>query len=373
MEIVKTIKSLKIQIIDRYIIGKFLRTYAFAILMIIAIVIIFDAAEKIDDFLESEASLWKILTSYYLNFIPFFVNQFSGLFTFIAVIFFTSKMAYNTEIIAILSSGVSFLRMLYPYLISALCICILSLSLNLFIIPSANQRRIKFEREYLSKNNQRKDIYDRFIYRQVAPNTFTFIRDFNNKQNKASYFVLETYEHGKVVSSLEASDVTYNKHNGTWGAKKYITRTFQGDIEFLDKVNKPLDTVINLVPEELGRVEELIQTMNSAVLSRFIDAQEAKGSDMVALFKIESNSRYAYPISTFILTLIGAALSSRKSRGGTGFHIGMGIGLCFSYVLLMRFATEFAKSGSVIPEIAIWFPNILYLAIGIYLYRVAPK
>ncbi len=348
--------------------GKFLKTYFFAIAMIVVVVVIFDAAEKIDDFLESHASMSEILTGYYLNFIPYFINQFSGLFTFIAVIFFTSKMAYDTEIIAILSSGVSFRRLMYPYFLSAMLITSFSLFLNLLVIPAANENRIAFDREFMAKNSA-SDIYERYTYRQVAPSTFAFIRDYNNTEQRAGFFVLESYEGGRVTSSLQAQDAYYNAEKGSWSANRYTIR--RGDS--LQKFTTPFDTVINLIPDELGKVEELVQTMTSARLANFITAQKQKGSDMVAIFQIESASRYAYPIATFVLTLIGVSLSSRKVRGGMGYHIGVGIALCFSYIVLMRFAAEFAKSGTMPPLIAVWMPNILYLFISIYLYKRAPK
>lgn len=367
--------SMKLLIIDRYIIGKFLKTYFFAIAMIIVVVVIFDAAEKIDDFLEAHVPWSTIILGYYINFIPYFVNQFSGLFTFIAVIFFTSKMAYDTEIIAILSSGVSFNRLMYPYFVAASFITALSLFLNLMVIPMANDSRLDFERQYMSKKDSPISQYDRLIFRQVAPNTFVFIKDFNNVEKRASFLVVETYDGGRVVSSLEAQDVTFNETSGHWSAPRFLHRIYDttSERDTLIKSTVALDTMINITPSELGRVEEMAQTMNSAQLSRFIDAQKQKGSDMVSLFQVEAYGRYAYPFSTFILTLIGVSLSSRKVRGGTGLHIGVGITLCFSYIVLMRFVGEFAKSGTLPAWFAIWLPNLIYLIIGLYLYRKAPK
>lgn len=359
-----------IKILDRYIIGKFLGTYVFAIALIIVIVVIFDAAEKIDDFIELKAPLSKIIFDYYFNFIPFFINQFSGLFTFIAVIFFTSKMAYQTEIIAILSSGVSFRRLMWPYFISAMAITVLALVLNLFVIPAANTKRVAFETQYFK--SQRNVRFDQHIYRQLYPGTFAYIRDFSEANSRASYMVLEQYENNSIVSSLEASDVTFNPETKRWTASKYINRTFDGEKETFVK-GTGLDTLINLDATELGRVEELIKTMNIFKLSAFIKQQQIKGSDMITLFEVERNQRYAYPISTFILTLIGVSLSSRKVRGGTGLHIGIGIGLCFSYILISKFAEEFAKGGTLPASVSVWLPNIIYLFIAFYLYRKAPK
>ncbi|MEG2480321.1 MAG: LptF/LptG family permease, partial [Mucinivorans sp.] len=284
------------------------------------------------------------------------------------------KMAYDTEIIAILSSGVSFRRLLWPYFVAALAITSLSLTLNLYLIPKANQGRIAFEEQYMRKKGAyNSDSYEPYIYRQVGPNTIVFLRYFNRESMTANYFVLESYDGGKIVSSLEAQDAKFSPETGRWTAPKYLHRYFEGENERFIKSEIPMDTIINLTAQELSREDELIQTMNSFELSRFIDQQRAKGSDMVALFEVENYGRYAYPISTFILTLIGVSLSSRKVRGGTGLHIGVGIALCFSYIVLMRFAGEFAKSGMLPAWLAIWSPNILYTCIGIYLYIKAPK
>lgn len=365
-----------LKILDRYIIRRFLGTYLFAIAMIIVILVIFDAAEKIDDFLEAHVPISEIFTGYYLNFIPYFVNQFSGLFTFIAVIFFTSKMAYDTEVIAMLSSGISFRRIMWPYFFSATVITATSLLLNLILIPVANQQRIEFETKYMKSDAEKARFYDRYIYRQIdkESDTYVFIRDFDGTDFRAGYFVLESYDGGKIVSSLEAAAATFNPAKGSWTAPKYLLRTFDSlNNEKLIKSETPMDTVINLIPDELGRTEDLIQTMNSWKLSQFIDQQKTKGSNMVAIFQVENHSRYAYPLSTFILTLIGVSLSSRKVRGGTGMHIGVGIALCFSYILLMKFAGEFAKTQMIPAWMSIWLPNFIYLIIGIYLYRKAPK
>ena len=218
------IKFPGVKILDRYIMRKFLGTYIFAIALIIVIVVIFDAAEKIDDFIELKAPLSKIAFSYYLNFIPFFINQFSGLFTFIAVIFFTSKMAYQTEIIAILSGGVSFNRFLWPYFLSAAAITLLSLVLNLVVIPIANSNRLDFEMQYLKRLKNLK--YDRHIYRQIEPGIFAYIRGYNDGARQASFFVLERYESGTMTHSLEAADAKFNPETKRWTAPRYTKREF---------------------------------------------------------------------------------------------------------------------------------------------------
>ena len=359
------------KILDWYIVRKFLGTYLFAIALIIIIVIIFDYAEKVDDFITNKAPFSEIIFSYYLNFIPGFINQFSGLFTFVAVIFFTSKMAYNTEIVAMLSGGTSFRRLMWPYFLSAFAIAALSLSLNLWVIPRANERKLDFEMKYFTRNQNQK--YDADIYRQIEPGTFVYLRSFTGQSQKASYFAIEKYEKNKLVESLEAADATYVETTGRWRAPKYIIRRMYGDGEEEFLQFQRLDTMINLNTAELGKVDNLIKTMNISELDDFIDQQKTKGSDMISVFEVERQSRFSYPIATFILTLIGVSLSSRKVRGGTGLHMGLGIGLCFAYILFSRFAEEFAKGGVLPATLSVWMPNVIFTVIAIWLYVKAPK
>ncbi len=362
-----------IKILDRYIIGKFIGTYFFAIAMIIVVVVLFDYVEKIDDFTELKAPLKAIIFDYYLNFVPFFINQFSGLFTFIACIFFTSKMAYQTEIVAMLSGGMSFRRLMWPYFISALLIASLSLALNLWVIPVSQRQSVAFEMKYIRKRVRDNMTVNRHIYRQIEPGVFAYIRGYMAANKQASYLALEHFDGNKITASLEAADVKIDPVTKHWTASRYITREFDslGMEHFQQRRN--LDTVINLDVSELGRINELIQTMKIGELNEFLHQQRSKGSDSIRIIEVERHARFVYPISTFILTLIGVSLSSRKVRGGTGFHIGLGVGLCFSYILLMRFFEEFAKSGTLPAGISMWLPNIIYCFIAVYLYRKAPK
>ena len=360
-----------IKILDRYIIGKFLSTYFFAIAMIIVIVVIFDYVEKIDDFTSLKAPLKAILFDYYLNFIPFFINQFSGLFTFIAVIFFTSKMAYQTEIVAMLSGGMSFRRLMWPYFLGALIITSLSLTLNLWVIPVSQRSVVEFESQYRQRRLSYQ--YDKHIYRQVEPGVFAYVRGYTNRTGQATFFALESYDGSTMTASLEAAEAKFNPETKRWTAPRYITRAFDSlGVETFSQ-HRNLDTLINLEATELGRVNELIQTMNITQLNEFLAQQRAKGSDSINIIEVERHARFAYPLATFILTLIGVSLSSRKVRGGTGLHIGIGTGLCFSYILFNRFFEEFAKSGTLPPGLAVWIPNIIYLGIAVYLNPKPPK
>ena len=359
------------KILDRYILGKFLATYFFAIAMIIVIVVLFDYVEKVDDFTELHAPVSAIIFDYYLNFIPYFVNQFSCLFTFIACIFFTSKLAYQTEIVAMLSGGMSFRRLMWPYFLGALIIGTLSLAMNLWLIPITQQNIVDFEAQYIKRRQNVQ--FDRHIYRQIEPGTFAYIRGYQYKSQRASFFALEEYAEGTMIRSLEAADVQFNPETKRWTAPRYTKREFDSLRVETFTQHRNLDTLINLEVTELGRINYLIKTMNIHRLNEFIAQQRAKGSDSINLIQVEQHARYAYPLGTFILTLIAVSLSSRKVRGGTGLHIGVGIALCFSYILFYRFFEEFAKSGSLPVGVAIWLPNMIYLIIGVYLYQKAPK
>ena len=359
------------KILDRYILGKFLATYFFAIAMIIVIVVLFDYVEKVDDFTELHAPLSAVIFDYYLNFIPYFINQFSCLFTFIACIFFTSKLAYQTEIVAMLSGGMSFRRLMWPYFLGALIIGTLSLAMNLWLIPITQQNIVDFEAQYIKRRQNVQ--FDRHIYRQIEPGTFAYIRGYQHKAQRASFFALEEYADGTMVRSLEAADVKFDPETKRWTAPRYTKREFDSLRVETFTQHRNLDTLINLEVTELGRINELIKTMNIHRLNEFIAQQRAKGSDSINLIQVEQHARYAYPLGTFILTLIAVSLSSRKVRGGTGLHIGVGIALCFSYILFYRFFEEFAKSGSLPVGVAIWLPNLIYLVIGVYLYQKAPK
>ncbi len=359
-----------LKILDRYIIGKFLSTYFFSIALIIVVIVIFDYAEKIDNFTASHAPFKAIVFDYYLNFIPSFINQFSGLFAFIAVIFFTSKLAYQTEIIAMLSGGMSFRRLMWPYFIGALVIASLSLSLNLWIIPISQKTCVEFEATYIKKNANTR--YDRNIYRQIEPGQFIYLRNLS-MHDRASFLSLERYEDGQAMEFLEAANVSLDSVSGRWRAARYTIREFSKDGAESFTQYRNLDTLINISRSELGNVANLVKTMKIEELNEFLEEQKRRGSDSIKVIEVAKHTRYAFPAGTFILTLIGVSMSSRKVRGGTGLHIGIGTGLCFSYILFTRFFEEFAKGGTLPADWAVWIPNIIYIGIAIYCYTKAPK
>jgi lipopolysaccharide export system permease protein len=370
-EIVGTVmrEKYKLKTIDYYIIRKFIGTYLFAIVLIVGIAVIFDLSEKLDDFMEKKPPLSAIVFKYYLNFIPYFANLFSSLFTFIAVIFFTSKMAYNTEIIAILSSGVSFKRMMYPYFVSATLIAVFSFFLTSFIIPPANRVRLDFENTYIKNPYQNRE---RNIHKQVRPGIFVYMEAYNSFSQTGYKFSIEHFVDGKLQSKLMSDYARWDSTKNKWTAQNYYIRKYNTDGQTITS-GTAIDTSVYITPKDFTMRMTVVETMNLFQLNDFIAQQQLQGADTIDIFLIEKYSRLAYPFSTFILTLIGVSLSSRKIRGGIGFHIGAGLTLSFSYILFMRFTTMFAVGGSLTPFVAVWIPNILFAFIAIGLYRMAPK
>ena len=355
-----------ITILDWYIIRKFLGTYIFAIILILAITIIFDINEKLDAFMK--APLKATVFDYFLNFLPYFANQFSPLFTFIAVIFFTSKMADNSEIIAILSSGVSFHRLLRPYMISAAVIAAATYVLSAYIIPPANIKRIEFTNTYVK--NKRID-YGSNIMLQVAPGEIAFISRFDNTTKTGVKFSLEKFEDKKLVSRLTAQTVRWDTLY-QWTVQNYMIRDFVGNREMITS-GYSLDTIIPFEPRDFLISKDDQETLTSPQLRQYISRQKERGVANIKAFEIENERRYAMCAAAFILTVIGMSLSSRKVKGGMGINIGIGLALSFSYIMFMTVTSTFAVSGITSPFVAMWIPNFIYLIIAIVLYKKAAR
>ncbi len=355
--------------LDLYIIRKFLGTFFFAILIIISISIVFDIAEHLDEFLDKEAPVKEIILDHYLNFIPYFVNLFSALFIFIAVIFFTSKLASNTEIIAILSSGISFRRMLLPYFISALFLGIFSFVLSSYIIPPANAKRLAFENKYL-RNAYRN--FDKNIHKQILPGVYMYMESYNNNSETGYKFALEKFEDDKLVSKMRGDYVRWDTIKNKWDVNNYYIRNIEGEIETIERGAR-IDTTLNILPKDFASRTNIVETMNYNELNAFIDKKKLQGDERISFYLIEKYRRIANPFSTFILTLIGVSLATRKTRGGIGLHLGIGILLSFLYILFMQMSINFATGGTMNPILAVWLPNIIFGVIAIFLYRLAPK
>ncbi|MDX9929522.1 MAG: LptF/LptG family permease [Bacteroidales bacterium] len=359
------------KLIDLYIIRKFLGTFVFALALILLIAVVFDFAEKIDDFMEKEAPVHAIIFDYYLNFIPYFAILFSPLFAFITVIFFTSRMAYNTEIVAILNSGMSFRRMMWPYFLSSLAIALFTFLLTNFVLPRSNQKRLDFEDKYYRNRYRSTQLMS--VHRQVYPNIYIYMESYNPVNKTGRNFTIEHFDdEGKLLSKLSSTTVRWDTAGNKWSAWNYYIRDI-GDSAETISTGRRIDTTLIIRPEDFSRSPEFVGTMTYRELYEYIDVLKMQGSEELKLFLVEKHRRYSVPFSVFILTLIGVSVSSRKVRGGIGMQIGIGLMLSFSYILFLQFASQFSVKGNLDPMLAMWIPNIIYAFIGLFLYRIAPK
>ena len=355
--------------LDLYIIRKFLGTFFYAIALLAVIIIIFDISEKIDDFLEKKPPLSAIIFQYYANFIPYFINLFSALFTFIAVIFFTSKLAANTEIIAILNSGVSFKRLLRPYMLSALFLALLSFGLTNFVIPKTSKNMQNFQKTYLKsqKNNNETN-----IHMQISPKVFAYVETFDAKSQKGFRFSLEKFNDSTMTEKLTSDNIQWDSISGMWKLENWSKRIIKDKGEILTR-GATMDTLLNMTPGDFTIDVEDAMYMDYRELRDFIEMEKLRGSSNLLQFQIEKHKRIAFPFATIVLTLIGVSLSSRKVRGGIGFNLGVGITICFAFILFMQVTTVFATFGNLPPVIAVWIPNFLFGILALWLIRIAPK
>jgi lipopolysaccharide export system permease protein len=358
-----------LKILDLYIIKRFLLTFFFILGIIMAIAIIFDISEQIDDLVENEAPLKGILWDYYKNFVLFYGNLFSPLLTFLAVIFFTAQLASRTEIVAILSGGISFSRLMWPYFISATILAAGSFYLNNYLVPKANQDRIEFESRYI--HTYRRTL-NQGVHKQISPGQMIYFDKFNSKSNIGYEFTLEEWDGIELKSKLFANYVKWDSTSQTWSLENYYLRTYEEDGERVEE-GKQRDTTFAFTPKEFANRINDIQRMNVNELDDFIEEQRLKGDPNIPFYLIEKHTRNALPFSTYILTIIGVAMSSRKVRGGIGAHIAAGLALAVTYILAMKVSTVYATNAGLDPLYAAWIPNLLYGVLAIYLYSKAPK
>lgn len=354
--------------IDTYIIKKFLGTYFFSIALILSIAVVFDLTEKLDEFFEHNAPLKAIVFDYYLNFIPFYMNMFSPLFTFIAVIFVTSKMANNTEIIAMLASGMSFRRLLFPYLLSASVIFSISFVVGGYIIPQANKKMLKFENKYI-REFKNDDAHN--VQMEVEKGVIMYVERYEISNNIGYRFSLEKFNGKKLVSRLTAQTISWDSAY-KWKITDYLQRDFNGMRESISK-GASKDTTIKVQPEEFFITSKEAVQMNNRQLNKYLIKQKNRGIGNIQAFEDEYYKRYSMPIAAFIMALMGVSLSSRKVRGGMGLHLGAGLALSAIYILFTTMSSTFSVNGTMSAFAAVWLPNVVFLLIGIYLYRIAPK
>ncbi len=355
--------------IDIYIIRKFLGTYFYSILLLTIIIIIFDISEKIDDFIEKDAPLKAIVFQYYLNFIPYFVNMFSGLFTFIAVVYFTSRMASNTEIVAILNGGVSFWRMLVPYLVSGVFLTVLSFGLMNYVIPFTNRNLRAFEKQYIKNPFQSHQMN---MHMQLEPGTYVYVENFNSIGKIGYRFSLEKFDSTGLTLKLKADMITWDSIQSRWKMNNYVLRKIRPQGEKIYQ-GRETDTVMAFTPSDFMVDIEDAKIMTYNQLNRFIEQEKLRGSTLTGQFNLEKYKRLTFPFANLVLTFIGVALSSRKVRGGIGMHLGMGIAIAFTFILLLQITSVFAIFGNLPAAVALWIPNFIYGIVAIILLRLAPK
>ncbi len=349
--------------LDRYIIGKFLGTFFFSIVLILSIAIVFDLTEKMDDFYDNQVPLKEIVFDYYFNFVPYYMNMFSPLFIFISVIFFTSKLAGNSEIIAMMASGVSFHRIMLPYLFSATLLFGLSYWLGGYVIPPANEGLLTFQNKYIEKF---KSEHARNVQMQVEKGSVLYIESFQIRTKSGYRASLDHFDGKRLTSRITAERIKYDSAYN-WHFEKYTRRTFEGLRETVETGSR-FDTIIPILPDELFITAEDAQMMPNYRLWDYLQTLRERGAGNVQAFETEWWKRIASPIGAFIMTLLGVTLSIKKVRGGMGKNLGVGITLSALYVLFSTISTSFSVNGIMSPFMAVWLPNFLLLAIGIFLY-----
>ena len=358
--------------LDRYIIAKFIGTYIYSIVLIISISIVFDVNENLAKFTQYHAPLRAIVMDYYMNFVPYFANLFSPLFVFIAVIFFTSKLAGNSEIIAMLAAGVSFKRLMRPYMISCVFISLLSFYLSAYVIPHGTVIRQNFEAMY--KNKKRNMAADN-VQLQVGKGVIAYIQHYDNTTKRGYGFLLDKYENKKLVSHMTASDIQYDTISDSknhWTARNWKIRDLRGLREHITSGARK-DTTILMEPTDLVYSKGQQETFTSPELREYISKQIDRGSGNVVQYHVEYHKRIASSFASFILTTIGLSLSSRKRKGGMGLYLGIGLALSFAYIMLQTVSATFAINADTPPMLAAWIPNIIFTVIAYFCYRKAPN
>ncbi|OFY63821.1 MAG: permease [Bacteroidetes bacterium RIFCSPLOWO2_02_FULL_36_8] len=354
---------------DWYIIRKFLGTFFYSMLLLVLVIIVIDFVEKNDDYIEKKVSYFSVIYDYYFNFAPYIANILSPITIFIAVVFVTSKLAFHSEIIAILSSGMSYNRLLFPFLLSSGVISIFTFYLMGWVIPEANKKRIAFEIAYI-KNPYRYS--NRDIHLKIGPETYIYMESYNNMENVGYKFSMEHIVKNRLIKKLMAPRVFWDTDKKCWTIEQFEIRKFEGMKEKITN-GKTLDTVINLNPTEFSSNWQKEETMKSPELTEFIHTQQARGKGNLEPYIVKKYQRFTYPFATIILTLIGVVMSSRKSRGGIGLQVAIGFLLAFMYILFVIMSSTIATNGSVPPLLAVWLPNIIFSFIGFALLWFMPK
>ncbi len=356
------------KIIDRYILQKFLVTFFFVMVMLVSVICVIDFTEKNDKFIKNGVETVEIV-KYYLTVFPFFASLITPITVFIATVFITANLAARTEIIAILASGVSFRRMLLPYILGSILVAVLTFIFNGYVIPDANKFRIAFE-----VANVRKPFYntERDMHLKIADNDYIYIQSYNNSTDAAYRVTLERIEDTKLKAKLTANRMDWDSVANKWKIHNWELREIEGMNERISS-GAQLDTALNLTPQDFANNYGRQETMNMTELKEHIKLQSSRGADDVQIYRIEQYIRYMQPFAVIILTFIGVIVSARKSRGGTGYLIALGFFLAFVYIIFYTFSRAVAEAGSMNPILAVWLPNISFACVGAVLYFTVPR
>lgn len=361
--------------IDRYIISKYLTTFFFCLLLMTAIVVVVDISEKTDDFVKSKLPAWRIITDYYFGFIPRIDAMLFPLFVFIAVIFFTSKMATRSEVVAILSSGVSFRRFLRPYFVGGIFLAVLLWFGYQYVVPQANKKWGDFEAKYIDPNfgsTNGNNTYKQHLYFRNDSNTYVGIRGYDTISKTGNGLFVQRFANNKLTYNLRADNFNWDTAARKWKLDNVMERNITGITELV-KHSPTLLISYNFKPVDLRKDEYLKDQMQTPALNQFIKQEKIRGSEGLSALLVERYNRDAIPVSVLILTIIGAVLASRKVRGGSGLHLALGVIISVTYILFSRFSIVFATKGSFTPFLAACTPNILFGLLAFYLYKKAPK
>jgi lipopolysaccharide export system permease protein len=374
------------KLLDKYILKQFLSTFFFVVLILLAVISVIDMTDKMEKFSKANLSGYEIL-GYYGNFIPWIGSFITPITIFIATVYVCSRMAVRTEIIAMLSSGVSFLRMVVPFFLGAFIIAIISFALNGWILPISNKSRLAFEVQYL-KN---KFYYDkRNIHIQVAPETFLYLQSYNNGTNTGYNFSLEKFNHNRLVEKLTASRIEWDSTKQKWTLRDYRIKKIDAIFESPSPQEKrietkpisfpggeatgaTMDTALVITPKEFENDYRKYDGMTLNELDDYISTLKARGSTGIEVYQVEKYTRYSAPFTIFILVFMGVIVSSRKSRGGTGLQIALGFFLSFVFIIFFTLFRTFAEAGSMPPWVSVWIPNLIFAAISIGMYKYVPR
>ncbi|MFD1187081.1 LptF/LptG family permease [Pontibacter rugosus] len=357
------------KLLDKYILKKFLTTYVFTVLILVAVILVIDFTEKNDDFIKTNPSVYEIIFDYYLNLIPFYANMLSPITVFIATVFVTAKLASHTEIVAMLSSGISFRRLLVPYLMGSTLIGAVIFVLIGWIIPNANKESVAFQVKYIKSPFT----YDsRNIHIKIGPETYVYMESYNNSAHVGYNFALEKIEGTKLKQKLATNSISWNEEKEKWHIDRYTLRTFNGEKETIYK-GANLDTTLNLRPKDFESTYKLEQTLTLPQLNDFINEKIERGADDIEIYLIEKYERFSYPFAIIILTVIGVIVSARKARGGVGVQIALGFMLAFIFIIFVITSRSLAQVGDIAPQIAAWIPTFVFTGIGALLYRYVPR